>query len=260
MTAPVRIIQFTDLHLMVDPAALMRGVCTAETAERVVGAIREADPPPALCVATGDLTNDGELESYHALRRLADSLPCPVHCAPGNHDARRAFRAGYLGEAAPDDSTLAEAFDHGELRIVLLDTLVPGWEGGHLDPPQLDWLRAELAATPGRPRLLFLHHHPLEIGSSWMDKMMLDNAGDLFEVLEPARTDLLGIFFGHVHQTFEGEWRGVPVRGTPSTSLQFTPRTDRFIPDDRPPGYRIIDVDTDGRRLDTSVVRIPPPS
>lgn len=256
MERSIRIVHVTDLHLMADADATFFGTRTAETAERVFGAIREMAPAPDLVVATGDLASDGDPESYRRLRTLTDSLPCPARCALGNHDVRRSFRAAWEGQSMPDDAPLSYAFDFVGLQVILLDTSVPGEEGGHLGPDQIAWLEKELAAAAALPKVIFLHHHPVEIGSPWMDRMMLSNPDDLFRTLGPAKETMLGIFFGHVHHDFETKWEGVPLFGTRPTSLTFTPRTEQFVPSEEPPGYRIIDI-RDGR-LATRTVPVPP--
>ena len=39
---------------------------------------------------------------------------------------------------------------------------------------------------------------------------------------------------------------GVRLMCTPATSMQFVPRITEFAVDDRPPGYRVIDLHDDG--------------
>ncbi len=56
------------------------------------------------------------------------------------------------------------AVEQFPVRLLGLDTLVPGADGGALDAAQLEWLEAQLAAAPGRPTLIFLHHPPVKTG------------------------------------------------------------------------------------------------
>jgi Icc protein len=55
-----------------------------------------------------------------------------------------------------------------------------------------------------------------------------------------------GVVWGHAHQALD-LYRG-PLRlmCTPSTCMQFRPRTTGFEIDDRPPGYRLIELHADG--------------
>ena len=59
--------------------------------------------------------------------------------------------------------------------------------------------------------------------------------------------------WGHVHQAWEGERRGVRLLATPSTCAQFLPASDDFAVDTRPPAYRILELAADGG-IQTGVV------
>ena len=58
-----------------------------------------------------------------------------------------------------DEGVAYYAFDHGEVRCIVLDTVNQhgGWQGS-LDAAQFGWLAAELTGSAGRPVLLFSHH------------------------------------------------------------------------------------------------------
>ena len=60
------------------------------------------------------------------------------------------------------DGTAYYAFDHGQLRFVVMDTVNHhgGWQGS-IDASQLSWLETELTASAARPVVLF-SHHPLQ--------------------------------------------------------------------------------------------------
>ena len=91
---------------------------------------------------TGDLADHGAPEEYRQLRALLG--PTPAVFVAGNHDDRAALREHLLGET-PSADTLDHVVRLGDLRIVVLDSTVPGRAYGELRPGQLAWLRAELA-------------------------------------------------------------------------------------------------------------------
>src|SRR5690606_3332550 len=97
---------------------------------------------------TGDLTDLGEPEAYRALRAvvepLAARLGSPVVWVAGNHDERPALRRDLL-DLEPTEEPVVGAWDLGGLRLVALDTSVPGWHHGDLDEGQLAWLRSVLS-------------------------------------------------------------------------------------------------------------------
>jgi Icc protein len=96
-----------------------------------------------------------------------------------------------------------------------------------------------------------LHHHPVEMGSRWLDGIGLANAGEFWRVID-SHTHVRGIVWGHVHQEYDGERNGVRLLGTPSTCAQFLPKSDRYAVDSRPPAYRRFNLHDDGR-IDTEV-------
>jgi Icc protein len=56
-----------------------------------------------------------------------------------------------------------------------------------------------------------------------------------------------GVCWGHAHQALDLYRPGdVRFMCTPATSMQFKPRSANFEIDDRPPGYRVLDLHADG--------------
>ena len=99
--------------------------------------------------------------------------------------------------------------------------------------------------------LIALHHHPVSMGSEWLDTVGLANAEEFFAVIDRHPT-VRGIVFGHVHQAFETSRHGVRILGTPSTCAQFLPRSRDFEVDALPPGYRVLTLSPTGQ-IDSQV-------
>src|SRR5215211_4230003 len=113
-------------------------------------------------------------KEYANLARLIDRiLPMPVFVIPGNHDRRENLRRGfaYLPGVTTDSAYVQYAVDDYPVRLVMLDTLVPGFGYGELRPEQLEWLDRTLAAVPDRPTLIGMHHPPFACGIAHMDKI-----------------------------------------------------------------------------------------
>ena len=77
----------------------------------------------------------------------------------GNHDDREAMRSVF-GDCdwLPDEGFVQYVVDLGGLRLIALDTHVPGAPGGTLCDDRLDWLNDRLSEAPDRPTILFLRH------------------------------------------------------------------------------------------------------
>src|SRR5947207_12045908 len=155
--------QISDLHVKA-PGRLSYGVvdCAAMLARCVVGILRLPQRPD-LVLATGDLTDSGRAEEYAHLRELLAPLPMPVHFIPGNHDERGALRAAFPEHAylRQWDPYVQYAIDDWPLRIIAIDTVIPGEDGGRLDDERLAWLEKTLSLRRDKPTLLIMHHPPL---------------------------------------------------------------------------------------------------
>ena len=121
--------------------------------------------------------------------------------------------------------------------LIFLDSTIPGNESGNLDKDQLKLLQLLLQAHSDKHTLICMHHHPVPVGSRWMDTMVLKNPDQFFGLLAD-HPQVKAVLCGHIHQKYENEHRGVRLIGTPSTCVQFVAGQDDFAIDACPPGYR----------------------
>lgn len=247
----IRIVQITDTHVARDPGPTdFEGVDTAATLARVMDAVDALPQAPDCVTLTGDLVDIPSPEAYGRLLALLRERRYPVVCLPGNHDDP-ALMARLLNTGAV---STARVVDLGTWRVILLNDWIDGSPAGRLDAAELGFLQAELVAAGDRPVLLCLHHPPLSIGSPWMDAMGLENAADLFDVTD-SFNNVRAMICGHIHQEFGAEREGIPVLGTPATCVQFLPGATRYAVDDRPPGFRTLEL-LPGGALFSTVVRV----
>jgi Icc protein len=244
--APVRLVQFTDLHLYGAADGRLRGVETLPALEATLATAQARHAPWEALLLTGDLVQD-DPSGYARVRELFGASTVPVYCLPGNHDDQAAMRRALV--ARPFQ--ICGAAHHGEWLLVMLDSCVPGSAGGRIAPAELARLESTLAAHRDRHALVCLHHHPLALGSRWLDSVALENPAALFKVLD-RHPQVRGLLWGHVHQAWEGERRGVKLLATPSTCAQFKPSSETFATDAHPPAYRWLELHADGR-LETGI-------
>ncbi|MBI5040318.1 MAG: 3',5'-cyclic-AMP phosphodiesterase [Gammaproteobacteria bacterium] len=247
---PLRFIQLTDTHLS-DPAdGTLRGFNTAQSLAAVVEHIRTHEPRIDGILATGDLSHDGGTPSYRRFVQLLAPLDAPIYCLPGNHDALNIFSCALKGSRVHSGGRLLA----DNWQLIFLDSAAPGAVHGHLRPAELARLENALREHPERHTLICLHHQPVPIGSAWLDKLILDNADALFEVVD-RHSQVRGILWGHVHQTFDMTRNDVRLLSSPSTCIQFKPGCDDFTLDDKAPGYRWLALHGNGN-IDTDIVYI----
>lgn len=226
----------------------MRGVVTFDTFRAVIErAMADPNPPDAI-VTTGDIVQDETRDGYERFRRVLAPFDTPVLCVPGNHDAPN-IMADTLQKAP---FQVNGSFQAQGWSLVLLNTFTRGDDGGRLASTELDRLRDTLAQHESLHTLICLHHHPVPMGSRWLDGVALRNPQDLFDIIDTA-PQVRGVLWGHVHQGSDRHRNGIRLMSTPSTCSQFRPNSDDFATDARPPGFRWLDLRPDGT-IDSEVV------
>ena len=246
----LRFVQITDTHLSDRADGTLRGVNTAQTLAAVVDCVRACEPHIDGILATGDLSHDGGTPAYRRLLHLLAPLNAPIYCLPGNHDALDVFACALKGPHAQRGGRLLA----GNWQLIFLDSAIPGAVHGHLRDTELARLEAALDEQPERHALICLHHQPVPIGSAWLDALMLDNAGALFAITD-RYPQVRGILWGHVHQTFDATRHNVRLLASPSSCVQFKPGCADFTLDDKPPGYRWLELSAGGK-IKTDVVYV----
>jgi len=246
----LHLIQVTDTHLYADPDRRLLGLSTLESLRQVLAQIGAEQPKPDLVLATGDLVHDASPAGYRRAAEELRSLGAPVYGLPGNHD----IPAAMCTHLEAHGVSCAGELRLGGWQILLLDSVIPGEEGGYLAPAELK--RLEIALRDGEGHVLVcLHHHPVSVGSAWIDTMALQNGDEFFAVLD-ACPRVRGVLWGHIHQEYDGLHGNTRLLASPSTCVQFTPGVDDFQVDMAPPGYRYMALLPDGR-IETGVKRLP---
>lgn len=246
---PLTVLHVTDLHLHADPATELYGVRTDHSFRAVMERAARADGwPPDVVLVTGDLVEDRSREGYERFRSIMHPLGVPVLSLPGNHDDPE-LMARLLDDG---EFSFCAGRDLGDWRFVMLNSHVPGFDGGELGDSELARLEAQLSAAADQHVLVAVHHQPLDMGSAWLDGYGIRNAPAFRETLSRHR-NVRAVLWGHVHQASDREHDGMRMLSTPSTCAQFTPGTETCVMDIRPPGFRELQLWADGT-METGVV------
>ena len=194
--------QLTDLHVRPAGQAANRVVESNTFTERALRSVAALRPAPDAVVITGDLTETGQAAEYDNLARLLRQyLPMPVCVIPGNHDRRETLRRGLadLPGVLADPRFVQYTVESHPVRLVMLDTLVPGAGHGELCADRLRFLEQTLAAAPNRPTIVAMHHPPFACGIAHMDRINLLNAA-AFAAVIARHKQVERIICGHVHR------------------------------------------------------------
>ncbi len=169
----MRLLHLSDLHISRDPGPDAEGVDARVVLAQLLHDCRHVTDID-LVLVSGDIADDGSREGYTDALDLVESFArqhgaTQAWCV-GNHDGRDAFSAvlgtGHrdrdgqdVGRPATVNACAATSVTSG-IRIITLDSLVPGDVFGRIGPEQLGWLRAggrrdgHCAAPPAYQRVI----------------------------------------------------------------------------------------------------------
>lgn len=228
------IAQVTDIHLGFDPdnpAEFNR-----KRLDQVLRALNEGPNRPDLLLATGDLTDRGDPDSYRRLANALSQCAFPVWPCMGNHDDRANF-AQHFSHIPQSDGFVHYVIPLEGRRIIMLDTLEPGRHGGAFCERRAAWLTARLNEDAETPTLIVMHHPPVEVGLDWMNTHPEEPWVQRFAATIKGRGNISAILCGHLHRTITAPWNGTTVAicssTAPQLALDLRPM-DPDSPDNRP--------------------------
>jgi len=238
------IAQVTDSHVDA-PGVLAHGRIDARAALRkALATIAALNPRPDLILHTGDVTHHADLSVNRDVRAMLQDTGIPYCAIPGNHDEIEHLRGAYADTAwMPNSGFLHYVLEDLPVRIICLDTKIPGEVAGELCAERLEWLSAQLKAGANRPTMIAMHHPVFRIGRPISDARPFRNAAAFAELMSRYPNVSL-IVAGHVHCTLQTRVGHAVAIAAPSTAFQFAMdrRPDGVIAvSGEPPGYYMHD-------------------
>ncbi len=246
----VRLVQVTDSHIFADPDGCLLGLNTRESFEAVCARVDREEWRPDALLATGDLSQDASPEAYKYLADYFQDLKIPSFWIAGNHDNPEAMEM-FLSNAKV---SAAKHLFVGHWQVILLDSSVPGKVHGELADKELEFLDKALSRYKDKHSLVVLHHQPIDVGSKWLDNIGLKNHQAFHKIIKK-HSNVKSVLWGHVHQEFQKMIDGVSWIASPSSCVQFKPGSEDFSADTQAPGYRYLNLYSDGR-IESVVHRI----
>ena len=248
-----KLIHLSDLHL-VSPGKLTSKVLDTnaileETINEILSKKDYFGQIDGL-VVTGDISDDGSMESYLSAYEKLSKLNVPILVIPGNHDLRDPMRKVFHENVqfSKNSSQFDWVFEFDETLIIGLDTLVEGENFGFLEEKSLDFLSHQLSNNSGSDLVLLIHHPPIKTGIYFMDQIGLTNSSDLSECLK-ATNRPIKILCGHVHGVYHGLLGIHPVVSAPSICSAFEFNRQEFAPvgfNKGPTGYAYLETSSNG--------------
>ena len=255
-------VQISDVHLTTT-GSLAPGVRPGDNLLRGLRLLDVAGIRPDIFLLTGDLADRGEAACYDNLARIiADAATrsgAGIIYVPGNHDDRDTFRRQLLGGTGPGPGgtgggPINQTHWRGGLRIIALDSTVPGEDHGVLDDQTLGYLKSELGTAAPEGTVVALHHPPLPSPIRPMAEMSLRDPERLRDVI--AGSDVRIVVCGHTHHAALGTLGSIPVWVSPASAyLADTTSTQVFH---GVPGTAFSRIDLSGDGPMVTVIPVPP--
>jgi Icc protein len=206
----------SDTHFLGGRRPLYGSIDTDANLAAAMAALEASRIDLDALVFTGDIADVGESDAYGRVRAIVEPaaarMGADVLWVMGNHDDRSAFRSGLLDEiggAAHDVAPIDRVVDLAGLRVITLDTSVPGYHHGELVAEQLEWLREQLSIGAPHGTILALHHPPIPSPVAYMQVLELQRQHELADVVRGS--DVRAILGGHLHYSTHGLFAGIPV-------------------------------------------------
>jgi Icc protein len=206
------VLHLSDTHFIGDDGLLYGAIDAEAHLAQLLVELEASGARPEAIVFTGDLTDKGDPRAYEKLRSMVEPVAARLGAqliwVMGNHDNRASFRAGLLGQL-PSMKPVDRVYDVNGLRVIALDSTVPGSHHGEIAPEQLDWLAEELSSPAPHGTILALHHPPVPSVLDLAVLVELRDQASLAEVLEGS--DVRSILAGHLHYSSSATFAGIPV-------------------------------------------------
>jgi Icc protein len=220
--ARVLIVQISDMHVSMPGKLFGKRIDSRAAFERTISRVLSLDPKPDLVLLSGDLAKTGAAEEYDFIAAQIARLACPVLAIPGNHDVRGEMLRK-LPQCVQEQNGGHLSFVNDELsvRMIGLDTIIPGEVHGEICEQRLAWLR-DVLPNNSKPTLIAMHHPPFLTGLKGMDNYGIKHGLPEFKtIIAEHAENICAIVCGHAHRMIMANISGVPVLLAPSSSFPF---------------------------------------
>lgn len=189
--------------------------------DRVMKEVKDLD----VLLISGDLSEDGTEDDYRHLHEYLEEKmgDIPIVVTLGNHDSKRGFRQGWLGEDGEEPYNVVQKI--GNITVVGFDNSVQGNPNGEVSEEQMQWLEKTLDDHAGETVFLLIHHHLKDQQLSGVPYM--PGSDELLDLLR--RKGVSCIFCGHTHHNYAGVLRDIPYYTVDGMSFYADNRTDGAV-------------------------------
>ncbi len=228
----LKIIQITDSHLFSDDSRLF-GVNPNKNFDEVIKVFfKKEHPDTDFILLTGDLSQDETPAAYQYLLESFKTCKKPVFWIPGNHDDEQIMETIFTQSSLFNRKRLLK-LKHWSLLFI--NSKLENSGNGYLNPRELNEIKTQVN-TSKKNIALIMHHHPIPVNTPLIDRYILNNQDDLWDIISHSKTKL--IITGHVHGDYSLVHHGVKIECSPATAYQLKKGTE-ILQIENTMGYKI---------------------
>lgn len=158
------------------------------------------DYEPTAVVVSGDLTDAGYRQEFEEAAEYVGRFGCKnVMVIPGNHDSRN---VGYIHF----ERLFGERYsliEFEEAIMVGVDSSEPDLNDGRVGREHYSFIRSCFENAGDKLKIFVIHHHLIPIPCTGRERNIIFDAGDVLELLNDLKVDL--VLSGHKHVPYS--WR-----------------------------------------------------
>lgn len=239
----MKIIHLTDLHLTENRNTTLFNVNTYDNFDFVCAEISRIQTlmKIELMVVSGDIASDGDVNAYIYFLTKMNGLNTPYFAIAGNHDVENHFNIA-LAEVKAENIITTHEYNADDWYITSVDTPVSGEDHGYITQENLAALEEKLATHSNKNIALFMHHHPVPVGTPIVDNCMLTNASALLEICKKHTVRFIGS--GHAHTPRTWHSNALTISVAPAISSQWLAGT-KSVKISKGMGFNIIELSSD---------------
>ena len=249
----MKLIQITDCHIKKNNDDLIYGVNPRERLTEIIKYIKINQKEFDFILLTGDISDDGSIESYKFVADLFISLSKEIYFINGNHDCKNNMLSVFSNY---DLFHHLQDFQYKSWIFIGVDSSVKAKDYGFISDIELNKLNISLIKSEKSNNnvAVVTHHHPVSVHTPLIDDCLIKNGPDFIKAIENHNVVKL-IITGHVHNDYSINIEKIKLETGPATCVQFIAggSNENTDIDKIKYGYKIYNLEENGTYYTTTV-------
>ena len=189
-----RIVQISDTHIS------PHGHFVEESFNGAINDVNKLDPQPDIVIHTGDVTDNGVLTEYELAVSKFSMLNPKLLVTPGNHDEKNFGNSLFKEMIGPIENELRLR----DIAIIMTDSPQPDRDEGRLGRRRQTHIEERLDQMgKDTVKILVFHHHLISVPFSGREQAVLEDAGDVLDMVLRHKINMVLMGHRHVRRTLQ---------------------------------------------------------